>query len=401
MFCQELSGRANDCAISSWNIPATARKDGLMGRQMLRIKLIAAFTVGVLTQGYAEPIMKGRAITIGAPLPLSGSAATWGQDVRDTIIFANDKLAGGNYRIIFEDDQCDSKHAVSAAQKLLAIDKITHAIGFACTAATLPVASLYRRKGVIMMVTVASAEAVSNLAPYAFRSIPDDKEASAVLFRHTSQKNVKKLGILSLQNDYCFGFRDNLKQLAAGSGVQIVTEDYTPDTVDFRSLLGRLRQQKTDAIFINSGFEGDFAQIVEQIAELRWEVSKYGAYYPGTPSVLKRSGAALENTIYVDLPSLDEVATDEGKKLYEEYLTRFGPIRSMPILFATTFEGFRALHDAIMSNEDIKKYLSTRTFTGIFGPYSFNDKGNIIGLTHVLRSIQDGKPVPIMSNPKA
>lgn len=372
-----------------------------MSRRLLPIEVIITLALGFFAQASAAPkpseasTPDTNSITIGAPLPLSGGAATWGQDIRDTIIFANDKLAGGRYRLVFEDDQCDSKHAVSAAQKLLAIDKITHALGFACTAATLPVASLYRRKGIVMMVTAASAEAVSQLAPFAFRSIPDDKEASSVLFQHISQKGVKKLGILSLQNDYCFGFRDNVKQLSANSGIEIVTEDYTPDTVDFRSLLSRLRQQKVDALFINSGFEGDFAQIVEQVAELKWEVAKYGAYYPGMPSVLKRTGAALEGTVYVDFPSLDEVATDEGKALYQEYLSRFGPIRAVPILFATTFEGFRALHEAIQSGDDIKEYLGTKTFSGLFGSYSFNKQGNIVGLTHVLRSIRDGAPTKV------
>lgn len=373
-----------------------------MSRRLLRIEIIIiALTVGFLAQASADPqpnkssTAGASSITIGAPLPLSGGAATWGQDIRDTIIFANDKLASGGYRLVFEDDQCDSKHAVSAAQKLISINKITHAIGFACTAATLPVASLYRRKGIVMMVTAASAEAVSKLAPFAFRSIPDDKEASTVLFRHISQKGVKKLGILSLQNDYCFGFRDNVKQLAAKSGIEIVTEDYTPDTVDYRSLLSRLRKQKVEALFINSGFEGDFAQIVEQLAELRWKVAKYGAYYPGMPSVLKRTGAALEGTVYVDFPSLEEVATDEGKALYQEYLGRFGPIRAVPILFATTFEGFRALHEAIRSGDDIKEYLGSRTFSGLFGSYSFNNQGNIVGLTHVLRTIQNGVPIKV------
>jgi hypothetical protein len=40
--------------------------------------------------------------TLGVSLPLSGNGANWGADVRNSLIFANEKLGDGSIKFVFE-----------------------------------------------------------------------------------------------------------------------------------------------------------------------------------------------------------------------------------------------------------------------------------------------------------
>jgi len=46
---------------------------------------------------------------------------------------------------------------------------------------------------------------------------------------------------------------------------------------------------------------------------------------------------------------------------------------------------------AINSGEPVPEYLLKTNFNGIFGQYTFDKHGDIVGPQHVLRIIQDGK----------
>lgn len=70
-------------------------------------------------------------------------------------------------------------------------------------------------------------------------------------------------------------------------------------------------------------------------------------------------------------------------------------MNSWDITLITTVEAFRALNEAINSGADVKTYLHTHQFTGIFGKYSFDENGNIIGLQHELKQIKDGNVIKL------
>jgi ABC-type branched-subunit amino acid transport system substrate-binding protein len=85
----------------------------------LRIVLLLLLLLLTFTQpASAEPLR------LGVSLPLSGNAAGWGVDVRNTLTFANEKLGSGSVRLIFEDDRCEPKGSVTVAQKLTEIKSI-------------------------------------------------------------------------------------------------------------------------------------------------------------------------------------------------------------------------------------------------------------------------------------
>ena len=82
-------------------------------------------------------------IKIGATLPLTGDAASYGLPLKNAIETAvshiNDKMGGVGGRkleVVYEDDKCAGKDAANAIQKLINIDQVKWVIGGACSGAT-------------------------------------------------------------------------------------------------------------------------------------------------------------------------------------------------------------------------------------------------------------------------
>ena len=55
-------------------------------------------------------------------------------------------------------------------------------------------------------------------------------------------------------------------------------------------------------------------------------------------------------------------------------------------------EAFRAVHSAIESGKEPRKFLYETRFDGLFGNYRFDKNGDIVGVPLLLNRIKDGKP---------
>lgn len=130
--------------------------------------IILAFSFVTIT--FAEPKIK-----IGVSTVLSGDAATYGIDMQNAILFANEKFGDGRYELIIEDDKCDPKTAVSIAQKFANLDKVDFVLGYVCSGAMLAAAPILERAKIPTIVGGASAAAIADTGEYIFRTAPSDR----------------------------------------------------------------------------------------------------------------------------------------------------------------------------------------------------------------------------------
>lgn len=118
----------------------------LMNRIALVVFLWALLTFSVEAQESTQQRIK-----IGVPTALSGSAAALGNDIKNALTLMNERYGNGRYELIFEDERCDNRVAVSVAQKLINIDKVKYALGFPCNGTLLATASIYSRARVLVV----------------------------------------------------------------------------------------------------------------------------------------------------------------------------------------------------------------------------------------------------------
>ena len=331
-----------------------------------------------------------RKFKIGFSGPLTGPAATYGLDVWTALQFAADKLGDDKFELIAQDDKCDPREGVSVAQKFVNVDHVDAVVGPVCSGPALAAAAIYERSKTLVMLTNASAEKLSGVGSYLFRTKPSDAQIAQTLWQHIKD-NSQKVGILFEQTDFAIGIKDDLLRLNRDKDITLIEEGFLPATSDFRTILLRLRQQNIDGLFIMPQTEATYAVILKQIREMNWDIQLYGAHFPQSPTFLAMTDEQANGIIFAATPFVEDILNAEGRTLYQQYVALFGPMRSIELLFATTYEGFRALRDALLNSQEPRRYLHERKFIGIFGQFGFDDRCQITGIKYQLKRIKNGK----------
>ena len=256
-------------------------------------------------------------IKIGVSTALTGSAATYGQDIKKALLFANEVLGKGRFELIIEDDQCDGKYAVTAAQKFAHIDKVQYVLGLACSGALLASAPVYERAKIVTFGVTTSSADITNAGEYIFRTWPSDAEATKLLYDHILTKH-RYLGILTEETAYAQSFKRWFLSANQGHKLRVEDEGYLPDVTDFRPTLLKLRGKGVDGLLLLPQAERALVQMVKQIREMGWNVPIYSNFFPGSPSFLDAVGTQGDEIVYADIPVLSDLATEKGKRLFRE-----------------------------------------------------------------------------------
>jgi branched-chain amino acid transport system substrate-binding protein len=331
-------------------------------------------------------------IKIGVSLPLTGQAAIYGEDTKNILLFANNRIAQGRYQLVVEDDKCSGKDAVTAAQKLVQIDRVKYVIGMVCSSSVLSAAPIYEKSGTIVIATAATSPEISLAGKYIFRTSLNGADAARILNQHLRLEH-NRVGVLSEETDYSQDLKKSLLKLNADGKLELAAEDYLLDSTDFKTALLRLRRLKVEGLVVNPQAERSFVLIVKQMRELQWDIPLYGFFFPGSQAFLDAVGSkSAEGIVYVDNPDLDQNLSPEGVGLYQEFVSNYGELRSLKFYFISVYSAFYALHQAIQGGEPVQQYLQKHSFNSIGGEFSFDRHGDVIGFSHVLRIIKNGRP---------
>ena len=332
---------------------------------------------------------------LGVSAPLSGGGAGWGNDFKNVLTFASDKLAPGQYTLVFEDDRCENKSALSVARKFTHFNKVKQVFIF-CGQAAMATAHVYRSSGVTVMTPLATPSRISEFG--VFRTGLSDALAARKLAKYIARRHTA-ISVMTEEDDYAAAFQNDFLVAAKEHSLITATESYLPQETNFRPLLLRLKAAHVDALFLNTQSEQSLVGLVKQLDELQFHPRLYGAYIPGSAGFLKLGGKFAEGLVLVDFPAADELLTNEGRALYAEYIARFGPLQGWSFTFPAAFEAFRAIHLALSSGKDVEQYLYQTQFNGVFGPYTFDRNGDAVGPKHVLRIIRNGTTEPLQEEP--
>ncbi len=343
--------------------------------------LLLLSVVSFRQQVIAEPYR------IGVSAPFSGGGAGWGNDLKNVLLFANDTIADGRYSFLFEDDRCDPKTALTIARKFIAIDRIREVFHL-CGQTVMASAKVYREGGVTVMAPLATPSRISELG--IFRTSLSDSFAAEKLAKYIAEEN-SSIFVLTEENDYPVSFLQDFLRSAKVLKLDVKNESYLPQQLDFKAQLLRLKSQEISALFLNTQTEEALGNLVRQLKEINYAPTLYGAYLPGSSGFLKVGGMLAEGLVFVDFPEAQDLLNADGQQLYREFTAKYGALRGWSFIFPAAYEAMRVVHLGISSGKPFDQFLKTTEFKGIFGPYRFDEHGDIVGLHHVLRVIRNGK----------
>src|SRR3989338_2875266 len=250
----------------------------------------------------------GETIKIGAALGLTGICAEFGEGELKATTLAVEEInaAGGingkQLELISEDTQCDNKTTVSAFQKLINVDKVAAIIGPTWCDSFQAGYPLLREKQIVSISPSAAIEALEfNRQPLDFifsTWFPQRKEIAA-LQKHALSRELTRFVIVHDTDPFGAMMANLFKEEAEKQGISIIEEHkVTVGTLDFKTIIARIKSKKPDALFVSFFGPDSKAIFIKQARELGVTQDTFSSADIQNPALLSSFASILEGVIY-------------------------------------------------------------------------------------------------------
>lgn len=343
----------------------------------------------------------GQAILVGAVLPLTGDAAVYGKAIKNGIGLA---LAQANdaqqrrIKLLYEDDAGQATQAVSAAHRLIDIDKVPVIIGGAMSStaeATIPICDANH---VVLISPTATKPSLTRMGSYFFRLWPsDDYDGKFMADAAYNKLGLRRVSILYVNLAYGVGITQVFTREFERLGGTIVSKDgYNQGTTDFRTILTRITAAHPDAIYL-PGYVAEITQILKQAKELGIKTRFLGVNSMYDPKLIEIAGDAADGAVFT-YPMYDTHSSDPViAHFVASYKARYG---SDPDAFAA--QGYdtlrvlvKALDSGARTGNAIRLALhSIGPYDGPGGSFTFDERGDVEKPLRLL-IVRNGRFVPL------
>ena len=192
-------------------------------------------------------------IKIGVILPLTGTAADFGEEELEGMKLALDETSYINERkivLLVEDSKNDPKEGISAFKKLADIEKIDFLAG-SMSSVGLALKKEIKEKNIPTTWIGAHPDLITNNV-WIFRNMATNKQYVEIITEAIEIENIEKVGMFYINDDFGDSVKNIFIQSFKGSVTDI--EMYSKDGKDFRTEITKLLVTKPDSIFI-AGYE--------------------------------------------------------------------------------------------------------------------------------------------------
>lgn len=341
-------------------------------------------------------------IVFGYVGPLTGDISFIGRQNKAAIELAVEEIntAGGvdgkTLKVIYEDGKGTGKDATNAAQKLINVDKVKVILGGAFSGETLAIAPIAEENKVLLFSAFSSNPDITNSGDFIFRNSPSDEDGGKTAAELIFNDKHKKVAILTENTDYAHGVRKVFKKKFIELGGEIVADEiYNMDSKDYRVQLTKIKATNPDAVFFNpqTGLSGGLA--VKQAKELGINTPNYGTFVFSSGDALTNGGEALNELKFTDAPVLNKDDT-RAVSFLDKYTSKYDkPASDYEI--GARYDSVYLIKDAIESckgvnTECMRDFLyDLEEYDGIIGKYSFDENGDLVGITFITKQIIDAE----------
>lgn len=357
----------------------------------------------VLSVALTPAVAFAGTLYIGCASPFTGALAPYGENVKRGVSMMVDKVnaAGGIHgdmvEVIYADDQCSAKDAVTASNSIVRDERIVGVIGHLCSDAHLAALPAYTRSGVPIITPTATHVDISNQnmdsqgRVWSFRNVYRDDFQGRYLAEYALRKlGIKRVAVFYEENDYGVGLKNAFIESAHSLGIFVVAEiGYKKSTFDFTEHLKRLERVSPGGIFI-SGYYNAGARIARQAAEVGLDVLKFGADGFDNEDYVYLAGDAANGT-YLTVPFLAAQAGEHAQKFLLEFRERYG--RDADYMSANAYDAAGILLQAIQAvgadRQKVRGYIAAMDTRE-------NGYSGVTGLTYFDRHGDAQKPVFVM-----
>jgi branched-chain amino acid transport system substrate-binding protein len=347
-----------------------------------------------------EPKTNGQ-IKIGIITMQTGNLAFLGENVVNSARLAVEKLGRAqDVEFIIEDVgdlDGQGRAAVTAAQKLINVDKVQFIIDGMSSNGTMAVAPIVNEAKVVMVTPLTGGQNVDESGEYVFRNGPSDILGGVIPAEDMSDKfGFKKVALITDNAEYTLDIVKHFKK--AFTGMIVSDQVVQPDGQDYRTDLAKIKAANPEAVFLNTATGVSARYIIKQARELGINVPIFANFIAYGPDLISIAGLAAEG-VYIYDPEFNQSSL-EVVGFLADYKKEFG--FEPPIAFHTTGTyddvkmGLEAIDAVGYDGQKIHDYLleNIQNWKGYNGTVSFDAQGNS-GTGFILKQIKDGKLVEV------
>ena len=332
---------------------------------------------------------------IGALDSLTGVGESYGVPLSRSKLLAVEEInaAGGingrMLKLVIEDSKCTSTDAIAAYQRLTDVEGIKIVLGATCSGATLGVAPLAEKDGVIVLSPSSTSPDITHAGDYVFRTAISSEKAGTDVGNLLWADGVRTIVTISEATDYAEGSRRAaVAQFEQLGGTVAAAESYPSDAIDFRSQLSKLLRVEADAMFLAAQGEISGGTIIKQARELGYDGPIYSEVVPTGPNALEIAGERATGLKAI-VPD-PELNTRTGRDFLASFNERHG-VAPWPWYQGSAYDGVYIAAECLRQTNDdqdaegFRDCLHDLTWSGAIGDdYSFDENGDVTGISHVL-----------------
>ena len=368
---------------------------------------VGAVVATTLELAYAPAAMAADPVKIGLALPLSGAAATYGQDLQRGADYAADLinqrggiLGGRKIELVYEDEKGTPQGGVAAVQKLMSVGRVKAITGGTNSSVVLAESSVTKRR-VLQVNAGAQADAITEQgSPWLFQinnTVSLNSEAfNAHIVKTLKPKTVAYMGENSEFNKTVL---EKLKESLKSAGIELVsTSTYDAETNDFTSILTKIRASNPDMIYVADAYPARAAQLWKQVRQLggfKIEVMSPGVV---TPGMLKPAEGAMNGVITGEIFMASDPGA-EGKEFVENYQKKFNNLPGKGEL--VIFEAINLIASAMdkagtdSDYDKISKVIREGSWQSPRGVLKFDEKGRARAPYFYIQRVENGNLVQV------
>lgn len=346
---------------------------------------------------------------IGGLFSVTGPTSFLGDPEKKSLQMAIDEINakggidGRKLEAVIRDTEGMPDKAVLGANELISNEKVLAIIGPSLTQTTLPLVPLAESNKVPLISCAAGIEITEPVKPYVFKTAQNDVLAVATIYDHMKKNNIKKVGILTVENSFGESGKKQLMSQAAQFGIEVVqAESFGGKDTDMTAQLTKIRAAQPDAI-ICWGTNPGPAVVARNAQQLNIKTPLYQSHGVASPKFIELAQDAAEG---IFLPTgkilvADQLPdSDPQKPVLKSYIEQFEKEFKMPV---SGFGGYaydamhmlaKALKGTGGDREKIRANLEKIAgHVGISGTFNFSptDHNGLSQDAFVMVQIKDGK----------
>ncbi len=368
-------------------------------RKVPILALAAVSAVALAAAGHAQQ----KEVTIAVIGPVTGKEAPFGTQmkmgaeaaVRD--LNAAGGVNGMQIKLVVEDDACDPKQAVTAANKVAGM-KVAAVIGHFCSGSSIPASEVYW-KAKIVQITPASTnpKLTDDAAKKGWTNVNrvcgrDDAQGEvAGKYLATTHKG-KKVAIMHDNTPYGKGLADETKKaFNKAGGKETLYEAYKPGEKDYAAVVAKLQAAGVQVVYIG-GYAPETALIARQAAEKNFKPVIMGGDALDTDDVIKVAGPSAEGMMFTQGP--DPRMNPASKMVVDKFKAANQDPEGYTLY---TYAAVQVWAQAVTKakSTDMAKVTpvlrSGQAFTTVMGPIKLDKKGDVMGGGYVFWRFAGGK----------